>query len=124
MHAECQTRIRDPSNPSSLEVLATRLEESGLYRVLRRITPRAAIVPPPGTVTRQGILLDLEAAGLDPDQDEIIEMAMVPFIYGIDGTLYSVAEPFSRLRHPRDPISQDLAGCWRLPGSQPATSER
>jgi DNA polymerase-3 subunit epsilon len=31
-------------------------------------------------------------------------MAMVLFTYGIDGTLYSLEKPFSRLRQPRDPI--------------------
>jgi DNA polymerase-3 subunit epsilon len=80
--------------PEQLEALATRFEESELYRLLRRITPRAAIVPLLGTPTRPGIFLDLEITGLELDQDEIIEMAMVPFTYGIDSTLYSVEEPF------------------------------
>jgi DNA polymerase-3 subunit epsilon len=101
-------------HPKQLEALATRLEETGCYRVLRRITPQASMVPPPGTPTRQGILLDLETTGLDPEQDEIIEMAMVPFTYGLDGTLYSVGEPFSRLRQPRNPITPAITALTGL----------
>jgi DNA polymerase-3 subunit epsilon len=79
--------------------MITTLQQSGLYRVLRRIQPHVAILIPEGTPTRLGLLLDLETPGLDPLQHEIIEMAMLPFTYGLSGTLDAVGEPFSQLRH-------------------------
>jgi hypothetical protein len=30
-----------------------------------------------------------EATGLDPLRDEIVEMALLPFTYGLDGTVYA-----------------------------------
>ncbi|MFC7611354.1 3'-5' exonuclease [Teichococcus aestuarii] len=90
----------DQPSPAALEAMAATLEASGRYRVLRRVEPCVTIAPPPGTPTRLGLLLDLETTGLDPEQDEIIELAMLPFTYGLDGTLYGVGEPFSRLRQP------------------------
>ncbi|KAA2211356.1 3'-5' exonuclease [Teichococcus oryzae] len=89
---------------ADLEALAATLEASGRYRVLRRVEPCSSVEPPPGTPTRLGLLLDLETTGLDPKQDEIIEWAMLPFTYGLDGTLYGVGEAFSRLRQPSRPI--------------------
>lgn len=96
-------------DPSQLEAMAARLEASGQYRVLRRITPRPPLDVPPDVPTRRGLLLDLETTGLDPVQDEIIEMAMLPFTYGLDGTVYAVGEPFSRLRQPSKPIPPAVA---------------
>ena len=92
-------------DPAQLEKIAALLDGSADYRVLRRITPRAPLAIPAGTPTRLGLLLDLETTGLDPEQDEIIEMAMLPFTYGLDGTVYAVGEPFSRLRQPATPLS-------------------
>jgi DNA polymerase-3 subunit epsilon len=96
-------------DPAELEAMAALLEASGHYRVLRRITPRAPVAVPDGVPTRLGLLLDLETTGLDPAQDEIIEMALLPFTYGLDGTVYAVGEPFSRLRQPARPIPAAVA---------------
>ena len=96
-------------DPAELEAMAALLETSGHYRVLRRIGPRAPIEIPMGTPTRLGMLLDLETTGLNAAQDEIIEMAMLPFTYGLDGTVYSVGAPFSRLRQPAKPIPAAIA---------------
>ena len=95
----------DPTDLARLEAMAAQLAASGHFRVLRRIAPRPSVTPPAGAPTRLGLLLDLETTGLDPIQDEIIEMAMLPFTCGLDGSVYAVSEPFSRLRpSPRNPF--------------------
>ena len=63
---------------------------------------------PEGIATRRGLFVDVETTGLDPIQDEIIELAMVPFEYGLDGQIYSVGEPFHRLRQPSKPIPSEI----------------
>jgi DNA polymerase-3 subunit epsilon len=107
-------------DPAQLEALAARLEASGQYRVLRRITPRPPQDIPSNVPTRLGLLLDLETTGLDPVQDEIIEMAMLPFTYGLDGTVYAVGEPFSQLRQPNKPIPPAVAELTGLTDDQVA----
>ncbi len=82
------------------------LEESGEYRVLRKLSP-------PGTValsadTKMGLFVDVETTGLDPARHEIIELAMVPFYYRPDGEITGVGEPFSRLRQPSEPIPPEI----------------
>lgn len=94
--------------PNGLEAMAIALERSGAYRVLRRLQPFADRQAPPEARTRLGLFLDTETTGLDPARDEIIELAMVPFTYGLDGEIYSVAKPFSALRQPSRPIPAEI----------------
>ena len=75
-----------------LETLAQTLEATGDYRVIRRLKPRRSATPPPGVPVRLGMLVDVETTGLDPQRDEIIELAMTPFNYGLDGTVFSVGD--------------------------------
>ncbi|MBS1078956.1 3'-5' exonuclease [Gluconobacter kondonii] len=105
----------DNSLPSdrALEALANRLEASEDYRVLRRLRPSVLGHKPEGRGLRTGLFVDLETTGLDPRQDEIIEIGMVPFIYRIDGLLLGTLPAFSRLREPSIPVPafvQDLTG--------------
>jgi len=88
--------------------MAGALEGSGDYRVLRRLALRPAIEPPPGVATRQGLFVDVETTGLDPARDEIIELAMAPFTYGMDGRIYAVGEVFQQLREPSRPIPPEV----------------
>lgn len=90
------------------ESLIASLEATGNYRVLRRLLPRPYLTPPDANPTKLGLFLDLETTGLDPLNDEIIEIAMLPFTYGPDGRIYEVREPFQRLRQPSKPIPLEI----------------
>ena len=91
-----------------LEAMARTLEASGDYRVARRLKPRLGDIPGPGAAVRQGLVVDVETTGLDPRRDEIIELAMTPFSYGLDGTVFMVGQSFQALRQPSAPISPDI----------------
>ncbi|MCQ8280091.1 3'-5' exonuclease [Acetobacteraceae bacterium KSS8] len=97
-----------------LETLAQTLEATGDYRIIRRLKPRPRASPPPGTPVRLGLLVDVETTGLDPQRDEIIELAMTPFSYGLDGTVFSVEEGFQRLRQPSEPITPEITAITRI----------
>jgi len=103
--------------------MALALEASGDYRVVRRLRPRPGHLPGPETPVRYGLVVDVETTGLDARQHEIIELAMTPFSYGLDGTVFMVGESFQGLRQPAVPIPPDItaitgitnemvAGCW------------
>lgn len=91
-----------------LETLAQTLEATGDYRVIRRLKPRPSNIPPPGTPVRLGLVVDVETTGLDPQRDEIIELAMTPFSYGLDGTVFTVGESFQGLRQPSEPLTPEI----------------
>lgn len=94
--------------------LAASLEASGDYRVLRRLKQPPAVKPSAGVPTRTGLFVDVETTGLDPASNEIIELAMVPFVYGLDGTIYSIGEAFHGLRQPSHPIPLDITAITGL----------
>lgn len=93
---------------AALEAAAALLEASQDYRVLRRLQPRAPVMGIPEQDTRLGLFVDVETTGLDPSKDEIIELAMVPFRYSLDGTIVDVGEAFDRLREPSAPIPASI----------------
>jgi DNA polymerase III subunit epsilon len=74
------------ADPDDLEALAARLEQSGDYRILRRVPSVARYSEPPaGTELRRGLIVDVETTGLDPARDKIIELAILPFDFSSAG---------------------------------------
>ncbi len=101
-------------NHQELEELAAKLGESPDYRILRRIKPRASLGIPITADLRQGLFLDVETTGLDPMNDEIIQLAMVRFTYSLDGKICDVSEPFDQLRQPSRPIPPEITNLTGL----------
>ena len=94
---------------AELEAMAEALEASGEYRVLRRLAPRASLAQPQiASDVRKGLFVDVETTGLDPARDEIIELAMVPFTYGLNGEVLEVGEAFEAMREPSEPVSPQI----------------
>ena len=95
-----------------METTVQRLEETGDYRILRRLKPRPVLANwscddrRPGQ--KIGIILDTETTGLDHRQHEIIELGMVMFTYTDDG-IQDVVGVFDELREPSEPISPEIS---------------
>lgn len=87
------------STSAELEKIVKTLEQSGKFRVLRQIEPRSRFHTNDKKLPeRRGIILDVETTGLDNAIDEVIEIALLPFTYGLDGKLYAVQEPYHSLQ--------------------------
>ena len=88
--------------------MAETLAASGEYRIQRRLKRRANRSPEAGADLKVALFVDVETTGLDPQKDEIIELAMVPFTYGPDGQIYEVRDSFQSFRQPTSPISSEI----------------
>ena len=98
----------DMSPFEDLEVAAARLEASGAYRVLRRLTPRQSDPKLRPQGSRVGVVLDVETTGMDCARDEVIELAMVRFVYSPEGEVLGVQDSFQGLHQPSLPISPEI----------------
>lgn len=95
-------------SPEELEAMANHLQNSGDYRVQRRLRPRSNMPVPRDIELKSALFLDVETTGLDHGNNEIIELAMVPFRYGQDGNIYEIGEPLQRFQQPARPISPEI----------------
>lgn len=88
------------------ETAARYLEDSGRYRILRRLATRPIRrdrMPQKGENRRVAIILDTETTGLDPRTDEIVELGMLAVTYGAEG-IQDVVGEFEASREPSVPL--------------------
>jgi DNA polymerase-3 subunit epsilon len=92
-----------------LEQLAARLEQSGAYRILRRVPEVARYADhDPATVKRLGLIVDIETTGLDPASDRIIELACLPFHFSSEGDIYDVLPGYAGFEDPGQPLHEEV----------------
>ena len=89
-----------------LAAMAQTLEQSGDYRILRRL-PLREHFSTPTELAKVGILFDVETTGLDTASDEVVELGMVKFSYHPDGTVAAVLDTFSSLNEPSRTIPEE-----------------
>jgi DNA polymerase III subunit epsilon len=91
---------------ADLEELAARLEESGDYRILRRVPVLTRYADDDAAaIKRLGLIVDIETTGLDPAGDKIIELACLPFHFSSEACSMTScpAMPASRIPASRCP---------------------
>jgi len=76
------------------------LEATGDYRIIKRFKPVSYYLKNNDTKKNIGIFLDTETTGLDSDSDHIIEIAMVPFEFDLDGHIYALLPEYNELNDP------------------------
>ena len=97
------------ADPANLEQLAASLEQSGDYRVLRRVPVVTRYADSePATVKRLGLIVDIETTGLDPVGDRIIELACLPFHFSSEGVLYDVLPGYAGFEDPGQPLHEEV----------------
>ena len=82
------------------------------WRLLRRLEIPDYFNNPRGGVLKRGLVIDVEATGLSLENDDVIQLAMLPFDYEADsGRIISVHKDnaFEALREPSVPISEEAS---------------
>lgn len=91
--------------PQAQEALARQVGEHDDYRVLRRLPRINEMLMnclPDNPVTLG--ILDTETTGLDPERDEVVEVAVTLLAINCSGELYDIEEPRSWLEQPSRPL--------------------
>lgn len=83
-----------------------KLESTGDYRIIKRFTPVAQYCTHTPEDTKVGIYLDTETTGINPNKEEIIELAMVPFEFDSLGKIYRILPEYNAFQDPRRPIPE------------------
>ena len=84
-------------------------------RTLRRLELPARIAEGHGADLRRALYVDCETTGFSFERDEVIEVAMLPFVYDIDGRVVEVLHDEALVCHndpgrPLDPVITALTG--------------
>ncbi|WP_421577956.1 3'-5' exonuclease [Shinella sp. M31] len=88
--------------------MVRRLEETGRFRILRKLEPRLITdAPRPGFPLR-GVIVDTETTGLNARKDEIMEIGIVAFSFDAAGNLGDVTGVYGGLQQPSVAVPADI----------------
>jgi len=81
------------------------LEESGQYRVIERLNAPQHYCDGKPATPRIGLVIDVEATGLDTVRDKIIELGLVAFEYDASsGMIYRILHSYGGFEDPGEPL--------------------
>ena len=94
----------------------TKSDRSSTTRTLRRLELLVRCNVPDNVPVRQGLYVDCETTGKDWARDEIIEVALLPFTYTLDGRIVEVGleEAQSYRRDPGRALSAETTALTAL----------
>lgn len=87
---------------------AQRLEQTGRFRILRKLVPRTVIPRAESAYPNLAVPVDTETTGLDHAKDEVIEIGAVAFTHDNEGVIGDVVGVYSGLRQPAEPIPAEI----------------
>lgn len=105
---------------SGFEQQIKALSKSLNHRILKKISfPKITqvdinkVIKYKGYTTHRAVYLDVETTGLDSAIDEVIQICILPFIYGVSADqshslIFGVYEPYVGLQEPSVPLSQEI----------------
>ena len=85
-----------------------KLEATGDYRIIKRFVPVEYYCTPNSEDINIGIYIDTETTGVNPDKDEVIELAMVPFEFDSSGNIYRIHPEYNSFQDPHKPIPEKI----------------
>ena len=97
-----------PAVPMSEEDMVRHLSETGRYRILQKLTPRATAPFPRPEYPLKGVILDTETTGLNARKDEIIEIGVVAFSFDVTGRIGDVIGIYGGLQQPSISIPSEI----------------
>lgn len=100
--------VPDQDSRWDAESAVQKLEDSGDYRVLRRLVPRPVAPRSESPFPCLGVIVDTETTGLNHARDEVIEIGAVAFTYNDEGMIGDVVGVYSGLRQPSAPIPPEI----------------
>ena len=102
------TGKRPVSRLPSDDDMARHLEDTGQYRILRRLNPRPVVAEPRPGFPRIGVVVDTETTGLKRPAAEVIEIGAVAFTFDDAGRFGDVIGVYGGLRQPAAPIPAEI----------------
>ncbi|UVC12175.1 hypothetical protein IHQ71_29480 (plasmid) [Rhizobium sp. TH2] len=84
------------------------LQDTGRYRILRKLEPRAVAEGVRPEFPLRGVILDTETTGFDHRKDEIIEIGAIAFTFDHAGNIGDVTGLYGGLQQPTVPIPADV----------------
>lgn len=91
-------KAEQPAVLISEEEMVRHLSETGRYRILKKLVPRAIAPVPRPEFPLTGIILDTEITGLNAHKDEIIEIGVIAFTFDAKGSIGDVTGIYGGLR--------------------------